>query len=121
MRFFERLELVLEPARDDVEAEVEEVPEDLVQVEPLGLADERVLGRHEAREVHGERGLERRVLVEIRHHHLRVRVPLQLQRNPHVVRGQVPDVDEVRQLARERDVGDALDEHGLVDACTGRS
>ena len=84
-----------------------------------GLQTSGILGRHEARQVHREGRLERRVLVEIRHHHLRVGVALQLQRNPHVVGRQVPDVDEVRQLARERDVGDALDERGLVHACTG--
>jgi hypothetical protein len=40
---------------------------------------------------------------------------LQLQRNAHVVRGQVLDVDQVRQLAREGDVGDALDEGRFVE------
>ncbi len=42
----ERGELVLEAPRDDLEAEVEEVPEDRLQIEPLGAADLRVLGRH---------------------------------------------------------------------------
>ncbi len=95
----QRLELVLEPRADDLEAEVQEVPEDLVQLEPLGPADRGILGRHQARQVDREGGLERRVLVEIRHHHLLVGVALQLQRDPHVVGRQVLDVDEVRQLA----------------------
>ena len=60
-------------------------------------------------------GLERRVLEEIRHHHLRVRFPLQHQLDPHVVGGHVLDVEERRQLARQDDVGDALDQGGLVD------
>ena len=35
----QRLELVLEPLGDDLEAEVQEVPEHRVQIEPLGPAD----------------------------------------------------------------------------------
>ena len=35
----ERRQLVLEPPGDDVEPEVEEVPEDLLEIEPLGAAD----------------------------------------------------------------------------------
>ena len=35
----ERLELVLEARAHDLEPEVQELPEDLVQLEPLGLAD----------------------------------------------------------------------------------
>ena len=110
----QRFELVLEPGAHDLEPEVQELPEDLVQLEPLGLADERVLGRHQARQVDREVRLERRVLVEIRHHHPLVGVALELQRDPHVVGRQVLDVEQVRQLARERDVGDALDERRLV-------
>ena len=43
MRFLQLVELVLEAPRDDLEAEVEEVLEDLLEVEPLGRADLRVL------------------------------------------------------------------------------
>src|SRR5690606_20455536 len=38
----ERREFVLEPARDDAEAEVEKVPEHLVEVEPLWPRDVRI-------------------------------------------------------------------------------
>ena len=41
----ERRQLVLEPPGDDLEPEVQEVPEDLLEIEPLGPADLRVLGR----------------------------------------------------------------------------
>ena len=37
----QRRELVLEAPGDDLEAEVQEVPEDLLEVEPLGPADLR--------------------------------------------------------------------------------
>ena len=93
------LELVLEPLGDDFEPEVEEVPEDGVEVEPLGPADLGILRRDQAREVDDEAGLQRRVLEEIRHHHLLVGVLLQLERDPHVVGRHVLDVEERRQLA----------------------
>ena len=111
----QRLELVLQPPRHDVEAEVEEVPEHRVQIEPLGTADLGVLGRDQARQVDEEVGLERRVLEEVRHHHLLVGVLLHLERDADVFGRQILDVDERRQLAAERDVGDPLDERRLVD------
>ena len=58
----QRAELVLEARGDDVEPEVQEVPEDLLQVQPLGPADLRVLRRDEAGQVDGDVGLQRRVL-----------------------------------------------------------
>ena len=45
----ERGELVLQPLGDDFEAEVQEVPQDLLQIEPLGPADFRILGRESGR------------------------------------------------------------------------
>ena len=86
----ERGQLVLQPARHHFEAEVQEVPEDRLEVEPLGLAELGVLRRHEAGEVHREGGLERRVLAQVRHHHLLVGVLLQLQLDPHIVGRHVP-------------------------------
>ena len=78
MRFFERGELVLEPLGDDLEPEVQEVPEDLLEIEPLGPADLGVLGRDQAGQVDGEVDLQRRVLEEVRHDHLLVGVLLHL-------------------------------------------
>ena len=50
MRRLQRLELVLQAAGDDVEAEVQEVPEDLVQIQPLRPAHVDVaFGRHRGR------------------------------------------------------------------------
>ena len=100
---------------DDLEPEVQEVPEHLLQVEPLGPAGLGVLGRHEAREVDGEVGLQRRVLEQVRHDHLLVGVLLQLERDAHVVGREILHVEQMRQLAREHDVADALDQHRLVD------
>ena len=45
----ERAELVLEPPRDDVEPEVQEVPEHRLQIEALRPADLGVLGRDRGR------------------------------------------------------------------------
>ena len=89
----ERRQLVLEPPGDDLEPEVQEVPEDLLQIEPLGPADLRVLRRDEAREVDGEVDLQRRVLEEVRHDHLLVGVLLHLERDAHVVGRQVLHVE----------------------------
>ncbi len=41
----QRGELVLEPPGDHLEPEMEEVPEDLLQIQPLRPADLRILGR----------------------------------------------------------------------------
>ena len=86
-----------------------------LQVEALGPADLGVLGRDEARQVDGEVDLQRRVLEEVRHDHLLVGVLLQLERDAHVVGRQVLHVEQLRQLAADDDVGDALDELRLVD------
>ena len=69
-------ELVFEPARHHLQAEMQEVPEHRLQIQPLGPADLRVLGRDEAGEVHAEVDLQRRVLAQVRHDHLLVGVRL---------------------------------------------
>ena len=107
-------QLVLEPRGDHVQAEVEKVPEHLLQIEPLGPADLGVLGGHQARQVHREGGLERGVLEEVSHHQVLVRARLQLQLDPHVVGGEIPDVHQVRHLAAEDDVADLLHQLRLV-------
>ena len=88
--------------------------QDRFQIETLGPADFGVLGRNQARQIDDDVGLERGVLEEIRHHHLWVGVALQLQCNPHIVRGDVLDVEERRQLAGEDDVSNPLDQRRLV-------
>ena len=95
----EGLELVLEPVGHDLEAEMQEVPENRLEIEPLGASDFSVLSGNQARQVDDDVGLERRVLEQIRHHHLGIGVPLQLQRNPHIVRRDVLDVEEWRKLS----------------------
>ena len=112
----ERLELVLQAPRDDVEAEVQEVPEDLVQIHPLRPAHVDVaFGRLEAGQVHHEAGLQHRVLEQVGHHHLLVGVLLQLEKDADVVCRDVLDVDERRQLAAGGDLADLLDQRRLVD------
>ena len=106
--------LVLEPARHDLEAEVQEVPEQRLEVQALGAADLRLFGRDEAGQVDGEVGLERRVLEQIRQHHPLVGVPLELERDPHVVGRQVLHVEQRRQLPPEHDLADARHDLRLV-------
>ncbi len=106
---------MLEPSRHDVEAEVEEVPQHRLQVEAFGPTDLGRLGRDEARQVDREGDLQRRVLEQVRHHHLLVGVPLDVELDPHIVGGQVADVEEGRQAALDDDLGDPFDEGGLVD------
>ena len=116
MRFFSASSSCSRRARDDVEAEVQEVPEDLVQIHPLRPADVDVaFGRLEAGQVHHEAGLQHRVLEQVGHHHLLVGVLLQLEKDPDVVGRDVLDVEERRQLAAGGDLADLLDERRLVD------
>ena len=55
------------------------------------------------------------MLVEVRHHHLLVGVALERQRDADIVGGDVLDVHDLRQLPREDDLADPLDELRLVD------
>ena len=111
---FQGRELVLEPLRHHLEPEMQEVPEDRLQIQPLGAADLRILGRDETGQVHREVDLQRRVLEEVRHDHLLVGVLLQLDRDPHIVCRQIADVEERWELAAEGHVRDPLHERRLV-------
>jgi len=48
------LQVELEAPGDDLEAEIEEVAEDALQIEPLRRPHLRVVGRHQAGQVHAE-------------------------------------------------------------------
>jgi hypothetical protein len=75
--FLERLELVLEPLRDDVEPEVQEVEEQLVEIKALRPPDLLVDIRGcEAGQVDDWAPLGQRVLVALRHHHLLISAAL---------------------------------------------
>jgi len=113
---FQRGQLVLQPPRDDLEAEVEEVPEDLLQIEALGAADLGVLlDRDETGQVDREVDLQRRVLEEIRHDHLLVGVLLHFDRDANVFGREILHVEQLRQLAAQDHFCDPLDELRLVD------
>ena len=77
------------------------------------------LGRHEARQVDVEVRLQRRVLVEVRHHDRGIGVLLDLEHDADVGRRLVAHVEQVRQLARDDHVGDLLDQVGLASSRTG--
>ncbi len=111
----ERRKLVFEPAGDHLEPEVQEVPQNLLEIEALRPAHLGVFSRHQTRQVDREVGLQGRVLEEVRHHHLLVGVLLHFDRDAHVLGRQVLDVQQRRQLAAEHDVGDLLDQLRLVD------
>ena len=110
----ERGELVLEPLRDDLEPEVQVVPEERMEVESLGPTDLGIFRRDQAGQVDREAGLQRRVLAQVGHHLLVVGVPLELQRDAHIVGREILDVEQGRQLPREHDVGNPLDQLRLV-------
>ena len=114
IRFSQRGQFVFEPPGHDIQAEVQEVPQDGLEVQPLRPADLRVLRRDQARQVDREGGLQRRVLRQVRHHHLLVGVLLHLQLDPHVVGRHVAHVEQRRQLAAQHHVGDPLDQLRLV-------
>ena len=75
---------------------------------------------NQAGEVDDEAGLQRRVLEQVRHDHLLVGVLLQLERDADVFGREVLHVEQRRQLAAQRDVGDALDERRLVHRVRAR-
>ena len=110
----QRLQLVFEPRGDDVEPELQEVPEHLVQIEPLGPADLGFsVGTRQVRltgtVVCSGVCFQRYAITSFG-----IDVALQRQLDAHVVGRDVLHVDERRQLARQDHLGDALDERRLV-------
>ena len=87
-----------------------------MQVEPLRARRVGLFAGHEAGEVGGEVGLQRRVPEQVRHDQALVGVALELQDDAHLVGRLVRDVDEGRQLAGENDLGDPLHDLRLVGA-----
>ena len=113
-------ELVLQAVGHHFQAEVEEVPEHLLEVETLRPAGVGIFGRHQARHVDGERRLQRRVLEQVRHDQVIVGARLDVQLNPHIVGRDVADINQVRHLAAQHHVADLLDQlrfvHRIRDA-----
>ena len=109
------LQFVLESLGDDLEPEMKEVPENRMQIEPFRAADLGILSRDETGQIDDEAGLERRVLEEIRHHHLLVGVFLQLERDAHVVGRDVLHIEKRRETPAGGDITNSLDERRLVD------
>jgi hypothetical protein len=66
-------------------------------------------------QIDGEVDLQRRVFEEVRHDHLLVSVLLHLDRDADVFGREILHVEQLRQLAAEHDLGDALDQLRLVD------
>ncbi|EAU62171.1 conserved hypothetical protein, partial [Stigmatella aurantiaca DW4/3-1] len=107
-------QLVLEALGHHLEAEVEEVLEDALEIQPLGRAHLRVVRGHQAGEVHAEVRLQGRVLVEVRHHQLGAGVALELQHDAHLLGGLVAHVQEQRQLPLAHQVANLGDQGALV-------
>ena len=120
MRRQDRVQLVPEPAGDDLHAEVEEVDEHRLQVEPLRHGDLGPGGRLEAGHVDVEVGLQRRVLEQVRQRRVGVGAGPQLQDDPDVVGAQVLDVGQLRDLPLADQVADAEDQRVLLDAVGDR-
>ena len=105
----EAAQLVLGPADDDLALVADVVPDDVAQrQQPRHVLDQRD-------HVHAERGLHRRVLVELVEHDLRVRVALELDHDPHAVAVRVVlDVGDLGQLLLGGQVGDLLDDAAVA-------
>ena len=73
-------QIEVESFRDDLVPKVQEVAHHVLERQPLGLHV-----RLQGREVHGEGGLEVRMLEEVGGHELRIRLGLELQHKPDVV------------------------------------
>ncbi len=103
-------EVELGAAADDLAAPVDVVLEDGCERQRLGLAvDER-------QHVHVEGQLQRRVLEQVVEHLVRVRVALALDDHAHAVAvGLVAQVGDALDLLALDEVGDLLDQGGLVD------
>ena len=95
-------------------------PQHRRQVDPQRRGDLFVLRGKEAGEVDVEPGLERRVLVEVRHHQVGIGARLQLQHDADVVGRLVAHVDQQRELLVDDHVGDPLDDARLGERVRDR-
>ena len=102
-------QLVLRPPHDDVALVIDVVADHLAQRERARhVVDERD-------HVHAERRLHRRVLVELVQHHLRDRVALELDHDPHPVAvGLVAQVGDLRDLLLDDEVPDLQDQAAVA-------
>ena len=95
----------------DLHAEVEEVPEHLrADRAAPGAATSGFVGRDEAGHVDADVRRERRVLVQVRHHQLRVGALLDLEHDARLVGALVAHVEQRRQLLGDDHLGDLLDD-----------
>ncbi len=110
----ELLELMVKTAGDNIETKVQEVPKDFLEADALRSAQRRIFRRHQHGHVHIEICLKRRVLEQVRHHHLLIGIAFDVQLNAHIGGADVAHIDEHREFSAEHDLGDFLDENSLV-------
>ena len=91
------------------------MPQDRFQIEALGASDFGILRRDQAGQVYRKGNLQRRVLVEVRHHHFFVGVLLHLDGDAHVFSRDVLHVEQLRQLPLLDHLADLHDQLRLVD------
>ena len=105
----EPAQLVLGAADDDLALMADVVADDLLErEEPRHVLDQRD-------HVHAERRLQRRVLVELVEHDLRVRVALELDHQPHAVAVRVVlDVGDLGQLLLVDEIDDLADDAAVA-------
>ena len=113
-------QLELEPPAHRLLAEGEELTQHRRQVDPQGSGDLFVVRRKEAGEVDVEPGLERRVLVEVRHHQIGIGARLHLQHDADVISRLVAHIDQQRELLVDDHVGDPLDDARLGERVRDR-
>ena len=94
---------------------MQEVPKHLRQVQALGPTDFGVLRRNEARHVHTERRLQRRMAKQVGHHFLFVRILLDTELDAHVIGRNIFDIEQKWHLTRRHNISNPLDERCLID------
>ena len=113
---FQGGQLVFEARGDDVQTEVQEVPQRLLQRHAAWRADLRILRRRQARQVDVEVVLQRRVLEQIRQDFVFVRALLQRQVDADIFGRKVADVGDQRQFPAVDQCPDAFAKNRFVDA-----
>ena len=103
-------QLVLQPARDDIEAEVQKMMQDRRQINLLRRRHLRVIGRDEAGQVDVEAGLQGRMLEQIGHRGLGAGAAFEFEHHTHHVGRFVADVGKLRHPVSGDVFGDFLDQ-----------
>ena len=113
--FFEFGQFVREPFGHHLQPKIQEMAAQVGQGGAQRLADLGRGGRHQTRQVDRHRRLQQGMPAQIGHRQIDGGVPLEFEHDPHVVRGLVAHVHDLRELSAADQFGDFFDELRLVD------